>query len=193
MQDGINYFSEELIITVKGRELYDEINNEFINVKDQKLRLKHSLISLSKWESKWKKPFLDEKNKTVEETIDYIRFMTITQNVDPNVYLLITSKHIALVNEYLNDKMSATTFHEQPSKPGESHKKNIVTAEIIYYWMAKFNIPSEYQKWHLAKLMSLIKVCSIKEAPPKKMSKSEIAKRNKALNASRRKKMNSKG
>lgn len=193
MDEGINYSSEELILKIKGCELYDEENNEFLYVKDCTLRLKHSLISLSKWESKWKKPFLSENKKTYEETVDYIKFMTITQNVDPNVYLLLTANHIQLVNQYISDTMTATTIRKSDDDV-KHRKKNIFTSEVIYYWMSEFNLPPEYQKWHLNRLMTLIRVCSEKKsAANKKPNKAEIAKRNRALNASRRKRLNSRG
>ena len=178
-----------LKITVPGLELYDEENNEFINYKDQTLQLEHSLVSISKWEAKWHKPFLSDEDKTLEEIIDYIKCMTITQNVKSDVYDRLTSDNIQTINDYIQDSMTATTFSDD-KKTG---KKEIVTSEIIYYWMVTYNIPMECQKWHLNRLLTLVKVCTIKNSPPKKMSNSEIISRNKALNAARRKKLNTKG
>ena len=178
-----------LKITVPGLELYDEEKNEFINYKDQTLQLEHSLVSISKWEAKWHKPFLSDEDKTLEEIIDYIKCMTITQNVKSDVYDRLTSDNIQTINDYIQDSMTATTFSDD-KKTG---KKEIVTSEIIYYWMVTYNIPMECQKWHLNRLLTLVKVCTIKNSPPKKMSNSEIISRNKALNAARRKKMNTKG
>lgn len=178
-----------LKITVPGLELYDEEKNEFINYKDQILQLEHSLVSISKWEAKWHKPFLSDEDKTLEEIIDYIKCMTITQNVKSDVYDRLTSDNIQTINDYIQDSMTATTFSDD-KKTG---KKEIVTSEIIYYWMVTYNIPMECQKWHLNRLLTLVKVCTIKNSPPKKMSNSEIISRNKALNAARRKKLNTKG
>ena len=178
-----------LKITVPGLELYDEEKNEFINYKDQTLQLEHSLVSISKWEAKWHKPFLSDEDKTLEEIIDYIKCMTITQNVKSDVYDRLTSDNIQRINDYIQDPMTATTFSDD-KKTG---KKEIVTSEVIYYWMVTYNIPMECQKWHLNRLLTLVKVCTIKNSPPKKMSNSEIISRNKALNAARRKKMNTKG
>lgn len=178
-----------LEITIPACEAWDEVNEIFINVKEQTIRLEHSLVSLSKWESKWCKPFLSKENKTYEETIDYIKCMTITQNVDPMVYNFISNDNMRKINEYLNKPMTATTFSKEQSKPN----REIVTAEIIYYWMVALNIPFECQKWHLNRLMTLIKVCSIKNQPAKKMSKRDIMSQNAALNAARRKQLNSKG
>lgn len=179
-----------LEITIPEVEQWDEVNQEFITSKEQVLRLEHSLVSLSKWESKWNKPFLDKKEKTREETIDYIKCMTLTQNVDPNTYNLLTKENIIEINKYISSPMTATTFHEDPNKKGS---REIITSEIIYYWMISLNIPFECQKWHLNRLLTLIKVCSIKQQPPKKMSKRDIMSRNAALNAARRKQLNSKG
>ena len=178
-----------LSIVVPEREYYDEDKNEFIHSKETTLQLEHSLVSLSKWESKWNKPFLSSKDKTDEEILDYIRCMTITQNVDPSVYLRLSKKNIEQIVNYINLPMTATTFSDRENgKKGE-----IITAEIVYYWMISLNVPFECQKWHLNRLLTLIKVCSIKNTPPKKMSKSEILSRNRALNASRRRALGSKG
>lgn len=176
-----------LIISIPETELYDEITNEFSYIKGQKLVLEHSLVSLSKWESKWKKPFFDKKPKTTEESIDYIRCMTVN-SVDPLVYKGINRTHMAMVNAYIEDPMTATTIN-QKSAPS----REIVTSELIYYWMVALNIPFECQKWHLNRLLTLINVCNIKNKPPKKMSKKNLVSRNAKLNAARRKAMNTSG
>ena len=169
---------------------YNEETEEFIISKAQVLQLEHSLVSLSKWESKWCKPFLTKKEKTVEESIDYVRCMTLTQNVDPEVYTRITPDIVDQVAKYIEAPMTATTFSSKSNQP-TSHE--VVTAELIYYWMVAYNIPFECQKWHLNKLMTLINVCSIKNEPPKKMGKKALMNRNTALNAARRQSLNTKG
>jgi hypothetical protein len=176
-----------LTLVVPETELFDEVRNEFIFVKEQKLTLEHSLLSLSKWESKWHKPFLSKKEKTREETLDYLRCMTIN-SVDEEVYACLTPKMIERVDVYIGDSMTATTFSD---KKRPSHET--ITAELIYYWMVALNIPFECQKWHLNRLLTLVEVCSIKNQPPKKMSPRAIMQRNAALNASRRKALHSKG
>lgn len=180
-----------LWITTPAVELWDEDEEKFIRVKSQKLQLEHSLVSLSKWESKWEKPFLSSKNKTDEEVLDYIKCMTLTQNVDPLVYSCLTDDNIKKVNKYIEAPMTATRF----SDDGDSKKnREIVTAELIYYWMIALNIPiDQCQKWHLNRLMTLIRVCSIKNQPPKKKSNRDIMRSNAALNAARRKKHNTRG
>lgn len=179
-----------LQITVPSAELFDEENQEFVYVKQATLQLEHSLVSLSKWESKWNKPFLTKEEKTIQETIDYIRCMTITQNVNPLVYRCLTNDNISQVNSYIEAPMSATRFYEE--KNGKINREQI-TAEIIYYWMIALNIPFECQKWHLNRLLTLIRVCNIKNQPPKKHSRKEIMRRNAALNAARRKQLHTKG
>lgn len=179
-----------LEITIPGAELWDESKQEFINTNTQILRLEHSLVSISKWESKWKKAFLGNQEKTFEETIDYIKCMTITQNVDPNVYNYLTKANIEEINKYIGDSMTATTISENKNHPAN---REIMTAEVIYYYMIALNIPFECQKWHLNRLLTLIKVCSIKNQPPKKMGKNELLKRNAALNAARRPQFKAKG
>ena len=179
-----------LQITIPATEQWDEKNQTFIVTKEQKLQLEHSLVSLSKWESKWCKPFLSKQEKTIEETIDYIRCMTLTQNVDPNFYNLLTNENITQVNEYIEAPMTATWFtDDKMRKPN----KEQITAELVYYWMIALNIPFECQKWHLNRLLTLIRVCEIKNQPPKKMSKGQIMSRNAALNAARREQLKTKG
>ena len=179
-----------LKITIPGREFWDEKKEEFVYAKSTTLQLEHSLVSLSKWESKWHKPFLGEGSKTAKETVDYIRCMTMTQNVDPSVYDHITDELIRQVSDYINDPMTATWFSKSEKRRAS---RDVITAELIYYWMIAFNIPSEYQKWHLNRLLTLIRECDVKNTPQKKHSKKEIAKRNRALNAARRKALHSKG
>lgn len=182
-----------LKITIPTREYWDANKEEFIQIKGQSLQLEHSLVSLSKWECKWQKPFItNSKNddKTSEELLDYVKCMTLTQNVNPDVYLNIDAKTVEEIKEYIDAPMTATTFNDRNSGPGS---REVITAEIIYYWMITLNIPFECQKWHLNRLLALIKVCSIKNTPPKKMSNSEILSRNRALNAARRAKFNTKG
>ena len=179
-----------LQITIPAIEQWDEENLVFIKTKEQTLQLEHSLVSLSKWESKWNKPFLTKNEKSIEETIDYIRCMTITQNVNPSSYQNLTNRNIAEINRYIEAPMTATTFFDD--KTSKSAKEQI-TAELIYYWMIALNIPFDCQKWHLNKLLTLIKVCNVKNQPPKKMNRKEIMNRNAVLNAARRKQLNSKG
>ena len=179
-----------LQITVPSRELWDEEKLEFINTKEQVLQLEHSLVSIAKWEAKWCKVFLSKKEKTYEETIDYIKCMTITQNVNPDVYKYLTKENVEQINEYISAPMTATWFSDE--KQGSTNREQ-VTSELIYYWMIAFNIPFDCQRWHLNRLLTLIKVCSIKNKDPKKMNKREIMSRNAALNAARRKQLNTKG
>ena len=179
-----------LTITIPATELFNDKTQEFIPLKEQTLQLEHSLVSLSKWESKWCKAFLSKEEKTTEETLDYIKCMTITQNVDPSVYSRLNSSNIKAINDYIQAPMTATTFYE-PNQKGQS--KETITAELIYYWMIALNIPMECQKWHLNRLLTLIRVCNIKNSPPKKRSKRDIMSRNAALNAARKKQLGTSG
>ena len=179
-----------LQITIPSVELFDEVHNEFIRTKEQTLQLEHSLVSLSKWESKWHKSFLSKQEKSHEETIDYIKCMTLTQNIDPSVYNYLTNENIRQVNAYIEDPMTATYFSDDKIA---KTSREVVTAELIYYWMIALNIPVKFEKWHLNRLLTLIKVCNIKNSPPKKRSKRDIMSRNAAINAARRKQLNSKG
>ena len=174
-----------------GELMWDRKKQEFVEPEYRILTLEHSLVSLSKWESKWCKPFLDEKRKmTTEESIDYIRCMTLTQNVPPDTYSHLTQENMDEVSKYIAAPMTATWFSEDNKK---GRNKEITTSELIYYWMIALNIPMECQKWHLNRLLTLVRVCNIKNAPPKKMSKRATASKYAALNAARRQQYNSKG
>lgn len=180
-----------LLVTIPACEFFDNKTQTFIYTKKQTLQLEHSLVSLYKWESKWKKPFLKKDYKmTNEEARDYIRCMTITQNVDPLVYKAITNDIVDKVNKYIEDPMTATWFKEEKNR---KVNREIVTAEVIYYWMIALNIPFKCEKWHLNKLLTLIRVCNAKNAPVKKTNGKEWASERRAINAARRKKLNTKG
>lgn len=180
-----------LKITIPSVELFNEKDNTFGEIiPETHLQLEHSLVSISKWEAKYHKPFLSKtEDKTNEEVLDYIKFMTLTQNVNPKVYEYFPLSVVQEIKEYIENPMTATTFSEGQKK----NSREIITSEIIYYWMVSFNIPFECQKWHLNRLLTLIRVCSAKNAPQKKMTTREIMSRNKALNRARRAQLNSKG
>lgn len=180
-------------ITVPDADLFDDNTEKFIRVKKTTLQMEHSLISLKKWEEQWHKPFLKKEEKTIEEILDYFRCMTLNyKTVDPNVYLAIPENLINEIVNYIKNPMTATTFNDELLGAQKSSRE-IVTAEIIYYWMVTYNIPVEFQKWHLNQLLTLIKVVSIKNAPKKKMGRREAAQQRAALNKARRAKYNSKG
>lgn len=187
-----------LEITIPAKEWYNERTNEFVNVKSQKLRLEHSLLSISKWESKWKKPFLDQEKKlSHEEIIDYFKFMTLTQNVDPNVYYAMSRDNFNTIMDYMKDKMTATWFgdekNDKKGPPKRRPKKQIITSELIYCWMSLYGIPFECEKWHINRLLTLLRVCGEETREKKPMSKQDIMRQNAALNAARRKKLHTKG
>ena len=185
-----------LIITIPESENFDNVKQEFVRTKESVLQLEHSLISLSKWESKWKAPFLEkDPPKTNEQTIDYIRCMTITQNVDPELYHRLPPEIFPQILEYIQDPMTATWFNEAKTvQTGKSKSKpEVLTSEIIYYKMISHNIPMECQKWHLNRLITLIRVFNLKSSTPKKMNKKEMLDERRARNEARRKASNSKG
>lgn len=178
-----------LTITIPENELFDEVTNRFIHVKETTIQMEHSLVSVRKWESKWHIPFFTKDEKTNEQLRDYYRCMTITQHVNPNVYLVLTSDNIKTIWDYINDPMTATWFKDTK----KNGRVNILTAEKIYYYMIECHIPSEYEKWHLNQLMTLIRVCGEMNDPKSrkrkgKMSRSEwesMAKSRSELNAKR--------
>lgn len=177
-----------LTLTVSTLDLFDEEKNEFLS-EGFTLNLEHSLASLSKWESFFEKPFLSEKEHSKEEALWYINAM-VQPPFPPEDFLeKLKPEHIEQINNYMTSKMTATWFKE--SKP--TGRKEIITAEVIYYWMTSFNIPFECQYWHLNRLLTLIQVCMEKSKPPKKLSRQEMAVRNAEMNAARIKKYGTRG
>jgi hypothetical protein len=179
-----------LKISVPLAEGFDEETQTFFVMKDFDLELEHSLASLSKWEAKYKKPFLGSGDKDGVEVFDYIKLMALAPDVPDRIYDCLTADNIAAVNEYINDKMTATTFREMGP---QRHSQEIITAEIIYYWMVALQIPFECQYWHLNKLITLVRVCNEKNKPARKMSRGEAARRQRELNAQRKANMGTRG
>lgn len=184
-----------LQVTIPKKELWDNEKEEFVYFKGQTIALEHSLVAISKWESKWQKPFLVKDRKTTEELLDYVRCMTITQNVDPLCYAALTNKNVEDIVAYIDSPMTATTFSDKNKKPP---RRRIITSELIYYWMIEAGIPFECQKWHINRLLTLIQVCGAereilsKENKPQR-SKGSIASDYAAMNAARKKALNTKG
>lgn len=179
-----------LRLKIAPTEMWDERKQEFVQTGERELMLEHSLVSLAKWESKWQKPFLDQKPKTGDEMLDYVRCMTITQNVSPETYSRLTTGNMAEIEQYISRPMTATTFsaEQRGNRNGEK-----TTAERIYYWMVTLSIPFECEKWHLNRLLALIRVCNLKNQPARKKSQRAILQENRALNAARRQRLRTRG
>lgn len=174
-----------LRITIPENDLYDESTGTFISIHERTIQLEHSLLSISKWEAKWHIPYYDLKPKTFQQSLDYIRCMTLTQNVPSETYLGLTAELIEKIRAYQEDSMTATTISENPNKPKSRAK--IITSEQIYSWMFANQIPLECEKWHINRLLMLIRVCNINNTPQKKMSKKDALAHTRAVNAARRK------
>lgn len=179
-----------LTIIVGAEEVFDEATNEFLTQGGVELQLEHSLDSLSKWESKHERPFIDNKSKSGDELLSYFECMLLTKNPPEKILYELSQENLADIDAYINAKMTATWFSEAPGAPVS---RDVITADLIYYWMTVFKIPFECQYWHLNRLFTLIRVCNIKQAKPKKMSRSEAAQRNRELNAQRRAQLGTKG
>lgn len=172
-----------LIIKVAGVDSFDENTQEFITQGGTVLELEHSLASLSKWESIHEKPFLGKEEKTPEEIISYVKCMSLTVDFPEELFYRLSTENIESITRYIDAKMTATWFRDQPGAP---RVQEVITSELIYYWMTLFSIPFECDRWHLNRLFTLIRVCNVKQAKPKKMSRAEIAQRNRELNAQRK-------
>lgn len=179
-----------LKITVLGDEFFDEKKQEFTTKGDVVLELEHSLVSLSKWESKFEKPFLGQGEKTDEEVLGYVEAMIVSEDFPPDILSKLSPKNLEEINAYINAKMSATWFTELPGAP---KSREIITSELIYYWMFSLSIPKECEYWHLNRLITLIRVFDAKNQKPKPMNKAEAAAQRRELNRQRREQMKSKG
>lgn len=180
-----------LTIKIKNMDFYDENRNEFVSIPETTLKLEHSLLSISKWESKWHKPFLsNNEEKTEEQARDYVKCMVTNCSPDDMVFDALTQNDIQTINRYIEDPMTATWFSDKQNK---KFSREIITNEIVYYWMTELSIPFSCEKWHINRLLTLIRVCNEKNAPSKKMSKRDILNSNRALNEARRKKHGSRG
>lgn len=179
-----------LTITIPGDEFFDEVEQVFVTKGDVVVDLEHSLVSLSKWEAKHQKPFLSKGDKSPEELFDYIRCMVLTPDTPDSVLLRMTKENLEAINAYIDSPQSATTFGADPRKPAKSET---VTSELIYYWMVAFTIPFECETWHLNRLLTLVRICNIKNSKPTKMSRSDLAKRNQELNNARRQQLGTSG
>lgn len=182
-----------LEIVVPAADYFDESTQKFVDYKAQILQLEHSLVTLSKWESKWEIPYLSRDEKTQEQTMDYIRMMTVNE-VPSHVYGRLSKKNFDAIVEYINSKQTATWFSDDGPKQIEGRSTRVITSELIYYWMIALNIPFECQHWHLSRLLTLIRVCNAQMNPEKsKKSRSEIAAERRRLNEQRRKQLGTKG
>lgn len=182
-----------LKVNVPVREWLDEKTNEFIRSPQTTLTLEHSLISVSKWEAKHRKPFSTsfEAGMSVEDFRDYVRCMTIGKTVDQMTYYALSPKNFEQIQQYISDPCTATTIRN--TRKNKKRNNKVVTAELVYCWMFSNNIPMECEKWHFNRLMTLIQVCFLENREPEKMSKRDVMKQNSALNAMRRSKCHSKG
>lgn len=179
-----------LEVIVPAREYWDETLEQFTSQDERVLQLEHSLISISKWESKWRKPFLNDDDKSEEESRDYVRCMTMTKGVPPEVYYAILPEDILRISEYIKTPQTATTINEVPGPPSA---KPVITSEVVYYWMIAYKIPQAYEKWHFSRLLTLIRVCEAKSKPPTKMNKADLRAKMRQLNEERRAKYNTRG
>lgn len=178
-----------LDIYIDDIDLYDEQNEKFIHINSQHIYLEHSLVSISKWESIWKIPFINKKEKTKEQILSYIKCMLLTKNIGDYIYQVLNNEQLITIMDYINDSMTATSINETMN----DSKSEVITSEIIYYWIIKFNIPICSQHWHLNRLLTLIRVCGIKESPDKKIPTNEILNKNRELNELRKREYNTKG
>lgn len=176
-------------ITVPAATLFDPVNNEFTDVKEHTLKLEHSLYSIAKWEAKWHRSYWDPKGQSEEELLDYVRCMSLDNSISKDVLRALTPKNIEQIRAYMENPMTGTTFREDRKRPS----REIITSELVYYWMIQNGIPFECQKWHINRLLTLIRVCAIKNGPQRKQSSADIYKQNRALNAARRAKHNTRG
>lgn len=180
-----------LTLSVKDREFWDESTEEFTFAKGGTLKLEHSLVSISKWEAKWHKSYFETESKTMEQMLSYIECMTINSDVPKSVYAALSPTDFKKIVDYIEDPMTATTIREDPKS--KTKKSQFITSELIYYWMIQFGIPVEFEKWHINRLTTLIRVCSEENKPAKKVNPEDTARRYRELNKARKAKYHTRG
>lgn len=173
------------VFRVPSCELFDDETETFIQRPEYVLRLEHSLLSISKWESNWKKPFLSKDRKLTDiEFLDYIQCMSVYEPIPSEVLLSLDGETILAINNYINESRTATWFSNDDEKPSS----RVVTSELIYHWMIQANIPIECETWHFSRLLTLIRVIGEETATKKKPTQAELAAKHARLNKARRKK-----
>lgn len=196
-----------LVLKIPARQVWDPNREEFLYIRETTLRLEHSLLSLAKWESKWHIPFFSSSGSmSREQQLDYLRCMTLDKGVDPKVYQFLTREQLNAINTYMDEPMTATWFHGEPkpNEPRDPAKRprqkapprrsgTVTTAEVLYCQMFQLGISKECEKWHLNRLLTLLRVCSEAQTPPKKMSRGEAMAQQRALNAQRKAKLHTRG
>lgn len=178
-----------LKLTVLGTETFNDVTSEFGSEGDVVLELEHSLVSLSKWEAEFEKPFLTNDQKTAVEILAYIKAMCLDPDIPESVFEKLSGENFREINSYIDAKMTATWFNENRSAPS----REVVTSELIYYWMTVYTIPFSCETWHLNRLFTLIRICNIKHDKPKTMSRSDQAAEQRRLNNERKNRFNSTG
>lgn len=168
--------------------MFDETTSTFKTQGDVVLELEHSLVSVSKWESVFEKPFLGDSDKTPEEIYFYIKSMVLTPEVPEEVFHRLTEENIEAINTYINARRSATWFSNDGPKGRE-----VITSELIYYWLSALNLPFSCETWHLNRLLTLIRIADLKSSRPRKMSRSEAAQRQRQLNEQRKAQFKTRG
>jgi hypothetical protein len=178
-----------LRITVTMSESFDEEKQEFLS-ETFDLELEHSLVSVSKWESIWEKPFLVQEDKTPEEVFSYIECMILNPDPPPEIVYKLSERDLKVVHDHIASKATATWFNEQ-KVAGRSSET--FTSELIYFWMSSFAIPFEAENWHLSRLLTLIRIHNVKNQKPKKMNRNEMAAQRRAENERRKKALGTTG
>jgi len=179
-----------LTIIVGSTSSFDDKTQQFVETGGVEIQLEHSLVSLSKWESIHEKPFLGEVDKSPEEILDYVQGMIVTPNPPGDFLQKLSKENLEDINAYIERKMTATWFSEQPGSP---RSREVITSELVYYWMTIFQIPFECETWHLNRLFTLIRICNVKQSKPQKMSRAEMTRRNRELNEQRKAQLGTKG
>lgn len=180
-----------LTITIPGDELWDDEAEKFLYTEDTVLQFEHSLVSLSKWESKYHKLFLTPDKKTDEEMTGYVQAMLVTENVDISVFNRMTEEDIRTIDTYINDPMTGSTISEMPDQKGKTTER--ISSELIYFWMSQYQIAITCETWHLNRLFTLIKIHHAKSQKPKKMSRQKNVQTMAELNAARKAKLGTSG
>lgn len=179
-----------ITIHFEEMEYYDEQLNRFYTLPPKVVNFEYSLAAVAEWEAIWKIPLLN-----TELGVDSDMFLSLAMCMSDDRELLeyyLDDTEKAELHKYLSDSQTATTINSSQNGNTTGRGK-VYTAEEIYALMFMNGIPIEWESRNLNRLLVILRIISIYQNPPKKMSQQDVMKQNARLNRERKNKYKTKG